>query len=225
MTESPLASPDLRILEAYLESDRSPPGTMTLSGLDGFLAGIAIGPELVVPSEWLPVVWDGDEPVYADGAEANAILEAILGRYNDIVRGVADGSYRAIFFEDTDGTMLAELWAEGFVTAIGLRLDAWAPLLKSKRHVLLAYPILGLCDDESGQPALGFDLKVQHQLSHEAPQLIPPCVQAIAEFWRSRRDTLSRRDRVRIAAPRPGRNDPCPCGSGKKYKRCCGQAA
>ena len=22
--------------------------------------------------------------------------------------------------------------------------------------------------------------------------------------------------------PRPGRNDPCPCGSGRKYKRCCG---
>jgi hypothetical protein len=21
-----------------------------------------------------------------------------------------------------------------------------------------------------------------------------------------------------------GRNDPCPCGSGKKYKRCCGRA-
>ncbi len=21
---------------------------------------------------------------------------------------------------------------------------------------------------------------------------------------------------------RPGRNDPCPCGSGKKYKKCCG---
>jgi SWIM/SEC-C metal-binding protein len=24
------------------------------------------------------------------------------------------------------------------------------------------------------------------------------------------------------AAPKPGRNDPCPCGSGKKYKACCG---
>jgi hypothetical protein len=24
------------------------------------------------------------------------------------------------------------------------------------------------------------------------------------------------------AAPKPGRNDPCPCGSGKKYKKCCG---
>ncbi|MBI5243020.1 MAG: SEC-C domain-containing protein [Elusimicrobia bacterium] len=25
------------------------------------------------------------------------------------------------------------------------------------------------------------------------------------------------------AAPTPGRNEPCPCGSGKKYKKCCGQ--
>ncbi len=25
-----------------------------------------------------------------------------------------------------------------------------------------------------------------------------------------------------VAASQPGRNDPCPCGSGKKYKKCCG---
>jgi uncharacterized protein YecA (UPF0149 family) len=34
-------------------------------------------------------------------------------------------------------------------------------------------------------------------------------------------------DRERLApirrdAPKVGRNDPCPCGSGKKYKKCCG---
>ncbi len=27
---------------------------------------------------------------------------------------------------------------------------------------------------------------------------------------------------VRYEKPQPGRNDPCPCGSGKKYKKCCG---
>jgi len=26
---------------------------------------------------------------------------------------------------------------------------------------------------------------------------------------------------IRLAQPKPGRNDPCPCGSGKKYKHCC----
>jgi SEC-C motif domain protein len=29
---------------------------------------------------------------------------------------------------------------------------------------------------------------------------------------------------VRRATPKIGRNDPCPCGSGKKYKKCCGAA-
>ena len=28
----------------------------------------------------------------------------------------------------------------------------------------------------------------------------------------------------KVAQPKPGRNDPCPCGSGKKYKQCCGRA-
>lgn len=32
-----------------------------------------------------------------------------------------------------------------------------------------------------------------------------------------------RASKVYIAAPTVGRNDPCPCGSGKKYKKCCGR--
>ncbi|MFP4491707.1 MAG: SEC-C metal-binding domain-containing protein, partial [Spirochaetaceae bacterium] len=28
---------------------------------------------------------------------------------------------------------------------------------------------------------------------------------------------------VKRANPKVGRNDPCPCGSGKKYKHCCGK--
>ncbi|MDZ7820465.1 MAG: SEC-C metal-binding domain-containing protein [Candidatus Marinimicrobia bacterium] len=28
---------------------------------------------------------------------------------------------------------------------------------------------------------------------------------------------------VRRSQPKVGRNDPCPCGSGKKYKNCCGR--
>jgi preprotein translocase subunit SecA len=28
---------------------------------------------------------------------------------------------------------------------------------------------------------------------------------------------------IKLDQPKVGRNDPCPCGSGKKYKKCCGQ--
>src|SRR4051794_36940120 len=55
---------DLDLLDAYLLSDQSPPECMLLSDLDGFLTGIAIGPEVVMPSEWLPHVWGGEEPVF-----------------------------------------------------------------------------------------------------------------------------------------------------------------
>lgn len=30
---------------------------------------------------------------------------------------------------------------------------------------------------------------------------------------------------IKRETPKIGRNDPCPCGSGKKYKKCCGAAA
>jgi SEC-C motif-containing protein len=29
-------------------------------------------------------------------------------------------------------------------------------------------------------------------------------------------------EQIKREAPKTGRNDPCPCGSGKKYKKCCG---
>jgi uncharacterized protein len=40
----------------------------------------------------------------------------------------------------------------------------------------------------------------------------------LRELWR----TLGPRQQTVHKAPTPGRNDPCPCGSGKKYKKCCG---
>jgi preprotein translocase subunit SecA len=38
-------------------------------------------------------------------------------------------------------------------------------------------------------------------------------------------DGDSRPKTVRRQVEKVGRNDPCPCGSGKKYKKCCGKAA
>jgi Uncharacterised protein family (UPF0149) len=51
----PLDQVDLQALDRFLMSDRSPRDCMTLSDLDGFLTGIAIGPELVLPSEMAAV--------------------------------------------------------------------------------------------------------------------------------------------------------------------------
>ena len=60
---------DLAVLAAFLASDAAPTA-MQLAELDGFLTGIVTGPELIMPSEWLPLVWGGDDPVFETAGDA-----------------------------------------------------------------------------------------------------------------------------------------------------------
>ena len=41
--------------------------------------------------------------------------------------------------------------------------------------------------------------------------------------WRFIDGTIEKNPTYRREEPKIGRNDPCPCGSGKKYKKCCGK--
>jgi SEC-C motif-containing protein len=56
---------------------------------------------------------------------------------------------------------------------------------------------------------------------------VRPCSQTetsefhrLADGWRYMRGDVGRASAPTLAAP--GRNDPCPCGSGTKFKKCCG---
>ena len=149
---------------------------MMLSDLDGFLTGIAVGPELVLPSEWLPLIWRGEAPEFADEAEAKAILGAIMARYNEILRQIADNDLDPVFWVDRDGTLIAADWAEGFLQAIMLRADAWGRLFKSKRDSHLLFPILALCADENRESLLGLASDEEERVMEEMTESIPACV-------------------------------------------------
>ena len=81
-------------------------------------------------------------------------------------------------------------------------------------------PILFLCEDENGQPLIEVDPDEAAELLRSAPSAIPEAVLEIAQFWKNRRSPAEPARRI---GPKVGRNDPCPCGSGKKYKHCCGR--
>jgi len=222
---------DLEQLDAFLKSDRSQPGSMMLSELDGFLTGLAVGPELVRPSEWLPLVWGGAAPALAfTGVDApTAPVGLVTGRYKEILREVADDALAPIFWKDSDDRIVAADWAEGFVQAIKLRMDAWRPLFTSRRGGRLLVPILWQCRGESGRSLLGLGPHTDDHLDEAAIALIPNSVKQIAAHW-SRRGSRPNPMTIGLgfgggpprAAGKIGRNDPCPCGSGKKFKRCCG---
>ena len=100
---------DLDALDDYLMSDHAPDESMGLSDLDGFLTGIVVGPELIPPSEWLSVIWGGDEPKFETEEEMRTILSTIMGRYNEIVAclNFDPNNFEPIFWEGPEGEVIA----------------------------------------------------------------------------------------------------------------------
>src|SRR5512132_1995115 len=197
-------------LDAFLMSDRAPEGCMQLSDLDGFLAGIAIGPELIMPSEWVPVIWGGAEPELESMEEARRILNAIMGRYNEILHLLqhAPKEFEPIFWTTEHGEAVAADWAEGFMEAVELRPGAWQALLASEEDRQLLAPIVAHLHDDDGDPIIDGDLDAIQQLRREATELIGPCVVSSTAFGKRGADrseaSPSQGARTRADAARAG---------------------
>ena len=176
---------DLDALDDYLMSDHAPGDSMGLSDLDGFLTGIVVGPELILPSEWLPVIWGGEEPVFRTDAEMRTVLGTIMGRYNEIVTCLADdpNDLDPIFWEGPEGEVIASDWAGGFLDAVALRPQAWEPLINDRRAGIMMLPIFLLNGD--AELRVGPEETVDRaQFIAQVPDIVPACVAGIQAFWK-----------------------------------------
>jgi uncharacterized protein len=210
MSDKPLLPDpiDLDALRNYLISDHAPDNCMDLSDLDGFLAGIIVGPESILPSEWLPVIWDGEEPEFASEDEMRTVLSAIMGRYDEIVTCLNDDSktFDPIFWEGPDGQVIAADWAAGFLDAVALRPRAWEPLITHHRAGMMMLPIL-LLNGDAEFDAGPDDAVEEEDFLAEVPDIIPACVAGIHEFWSRRRERQK---------PMPNRNRRSPGGGRRR---------
>jgi uncharacterized protein len=180
----PLPGPiDLDALDDYLLSDHAPDDCMGLSDLDGFLTGIVVGPELIPPSEWLPVIWGGEEPEFENEDEMRTVLGTIMGRYNEIVTcfNSDPDEFDPIFWESPEGDVIPTDWAGGFLDAVALRPEAWKALVDDDDAWKLMVPLQLLNGDLDFE-----DEEAQETFLSEAPDMIPVCIRGIHEFWRNR---------------------------------------
>ncbi|HSD59801.1 MAG TPA: UPF0149 family protein [Burkholderiales bacterium] len=224
---APLSAAELDELEAFLTSEATPEECMDLETLDGFLTGIVSGPEAIQPGEWLPWVWNADGvagqgPEFADEPQARRILELMMRHMNGIAATLLNSpaDFAPVLYEPEDETErlpLARRWCLGYLTALGLREPEWAPLTEHAERAEVMMPLYALAAEED-DPDLGAAAREPAERSRLA-DMLPVCAAGIHGFWLARRSgwTLPRRNPDKV-----GRNDPCPCGSGRKYKQCCG---
>ena len=184
---------DLDPLDAFLNSERAPDDCMGLSDLDGFLTAIAIGPELLKPSDWLPVIWGDGEPAFETVEEAESILSIIMARYNEILRTLANDpdGFEPIFWasEDEEADPIVTDWAAGFLEAVKLRPEAWEKLTEDPDAGGLFAALLMLGSDLNELAVEGGELTPEEaeQLLEDGPELIPDAVIGIYEFWSEQR--------------------------------------
>ena len=210
----------LRELDDFLLSGAVGDDAMLRSELDGFLAGLILCPDTIMPSEWMEVIWGGEAPVFDDIGQAQAVSKLILGHYNAIIRDLDREHYRPIYAFDIDGAVLWEYWIEGFVEAMRLRPDAWLDWTQDDdKELLRAWFVLGRLGELATRPHEFEPMDLDKELENLAPDLIPEHVEImhharLAEAGQAAHPASQNKRKV-------GRNEPCPCGSCKKFKKCC----
>lgn len=127
--------------------------------------------------------------------------------------------------EEYDIPALGQVWALGFMFAVENWPEEWAaPRDKEAAQWLNEGldAIVALTEDDTGKPSV--NLYDENGPATVSEQRLDQFGDAIAAAYDLRQLWQSMGPRVESIrkAPEPGRNDPCSCGSGKKYKKCCG---
>lgn len=218
--------PRLRALDRRLLAVPSDEA-MLLSTLDGFLAGLLVCPDLVLPGEWLLHVWsdsgsEADAPLFDDMAEAQAIIKGMMEHYNALALAFSQRRPYTPILEDDPrtGEILWEIWAEGFGRAVDLRPGSWTPITvqgdgETQEALAGLLDLVAISRHDSALSKARID-----ELTLAAPELIPGWVGALSA-WRTAQAGKGKMPPVPSFGG-TGRNDPCPCGSGRKHKKCCG---
>jgi uncharacterized protein len=219
----PLSDDELQLLDDLLQ--QADPESMTVEMVDGFFAALISGPDPVLPDEYLPEIW-GDAPAFENEEVAEDAIQLLMRHWNTIASELLrtlreDHVYEPVLFEDDEGIAHGNDWAHGFMTGVEMRLENWQELLDSEEFGGALTPILMLAQEDNPDPKL----RPPKITADEREDLIADLVEGVAfiyQYFAPQRAAAVPQTPIRRDSPKVGRNDPCPCGSGRKYKQCCG---
>ena len=231
-----MASP---LSKRFSQRPNDHPARSPIASYRGFLFAVATSPELIQPFEWLPEIFDGGEAGYADLHEAQFVLGEIMRIYNEVNAAVLEGDdvlpadceMQTPAHANLEAEAPISQWCRGFVAGwqwLEETWDAYVPDQHSDEFASLLM-VLSFFSSPTFAQALRDEMeapkKSLEELSTTMGGMLP---EAAAEFARlgslmrvvvaeAEAEAQTSRRSVKVA-----RNALCPCGSGKKFKKCCG---
>ena len=178
------------------------------------------GPVAITPSEWLPVVWGAFEPEWETPEEAETIVSLILRHMNAIVNTLMDepDKFEPIVLErelDEGTVTVVDEWCVGYMKGLAIAAQEWRGGGEAVMELMVP---ISLFSSEAGREQLK---QLDGEEIEALKRSIPTTVQKIHAYWLEQRGAAGKHAPFVHDAPPVGRNDLCPCGSGKKFKKCC----
>jgi uncharacterized protein len=220
----PLTRAELGQLRAFLRGLRNPE-RLTLEGLDGLFCALIAGPDLVMPSEYLQVVLGTDlapEDAFETKAHADEMLGLMMRHWNAIVNEYeTETVYLPLFDPPDERGVPGRRWAKGFMRGVALRPRSWMAMFADRNEGQLMTIALVAGAVDPAWPAEPLPAGKAKRLE----SLMGAGAGRAYHRFAAERRAGERRARaartVRREVPRVGRNETCPCGSGRKFKQCC----
>ena len=231
---SPLDDDLLDRLEALLE-DPALEEAMRLDEVQGYLCAALSGPTQIEPDDRLIDILGNEEALDSDaGREAAEIIR----RFAEVLEAdLAAGNPPVLLLypkdESEDSASDYLPWCQAYLAGVDQATDDWFECLEEDRSEDAEeqinylderlFPLMVLTGEaeaaakEHGEEWPEGDERAE--IEQECEEDLPQAVVDIYRFWLAKRGV----DTIRNDEPKVGRNDPCPCGSGKKFKQCCGK--
>lgn len=200
------------------------PDAMSIEKIDGFFAALICSPDMVMPSEYLPYVL-GESYRFESLEEAERIPGLLLRHWNSIVAVLLEGDEYPPLLNNGDDDTYGHEWAVGFIEGMGLSGDAWDLFFVDEDESDLFLPIFALAyaDEPEFKQAMGaIDQERRAVLLDGVALMLPEIYHQSAIARSGNYSEHEDSETFRREGRKIGRNEPCPCGSGKKYKKCCG---
>jgi uncharacterized protein len=220
---TPLTNVEYEKLGDFLLSVKHDDAILDVSEFDGFITAVVSGPQTIMPSTWMPALWGGEDnaPVWDSLEDYQFIFNLMIRHMNTTASTLVENplEFEPVFLESTvDGVThcVVDEWCTGYMK--GVALYSVSAVTIPDMNELLA-PIRQFANPDGWDDLEGKD----HWEIRVLQERIAPAARAIHAYWLARRTPPVAESGTYVRpGPKVSRNDPCPCGSGKKYKKCCG---
>jgi uncharacterized protein len=216
-SEFALNDEEIGEIRQFVATRPAPVEIMSLEAIDGYYSALSMDPDRDrIRRAAAQIFGSPDRSLYFDSREQEERIARLLMRHLRTIATRLNAGYAHAPILEESAEPRGQVWATGFIEGMQVAAAQWEAYIGSDEvtEFLSPFLVLSLNDGEERDEV--------RMTPEKRAKIIPFMPVNLLGLYAAVRRADQERKRQPARSTKVGRNEPCPCGSGKKYKRCCG---